>query len=82
MSRIDNYVGTRAHSVVVPVKAEIPREAVAEAIVNAVVHRDYTCNAGVQVMVFSNRVEVWNPGQLPYGLSPDRLHGPHYSVPY
>ena len=82
MSRIDNYVGTRALSTVVPVKAEIPREAVTEAIVNAVVHRDYTSNAAVQVMVFSDRVEVWNPGQLPYGLSPDRLNGPHYSVPY
>lgn len=82
MSRIDNYVGTREHSVIVPVKAEIPRDAVTEAIVNAVVHRDYTSNASVQVMVFSDRVEVWNPGQLPYGLSPDRLLGPHYSVPY
>lgn len=82
MSRLDNYVGTRAHSNAVPVVAEIPRDAVTEAIVNAVVHRDYTSGASVQVMVFSDRVEVWNPGQLPYGLSPDRLASPHYSVPH
>ncbi len=44
---------------------ELPREAVAEAIVNAVVHRDYTSNASVQVMLFADRLEIWNPGELP-----------------
>lgn len=82
MSRLNNHVGTRAVSNTVSVTAEIPREAVSEAIVNAVVHRDYTSNASVQVMVFRDRVEIWNPGQLPYGLSPERLECPHYSVPY
>ncbi|MBE6417349.1 MAG: DUF4062 domain-containing protein [Akkermansiaceae bacterium] len=82
MSRLDSYVGTRERSNIAPVKVEIPQDVVAEAIVNAVVHRDYTSNAGVQVMVFSDRVEIWNPGQLPYGLSPDRLSSQHYSVPY
>jgi len=28
-------------------------------------HRDYTSNAGVQVMLFADRLEVWNPGELP-----------------
>lgn len=82
MSRLDAYVGTRERSNTAPVKVEIPRDVVAEAIVNAVVHRDYTSNAGVQVMVFRDRVEIWNPGQLPYGLSPERLLNQHYSVPY
>ena len=43
---------------------EIPREVVAEAIVNAVAHRDYTSNGSVQVMLFADRLEVWNPGRL------------------
>ena len=39
----------------------IPKEVVTEAIVNAVAHRDYTDNASVQVMLFSDRLEVLNP---------------------
>ncbi len=82
MSRLNNRVGTRAVSNSVSVTAEIPREAVSEAIVNAVVHRDYTSNAAVQVMVFRDRVEIWNPGTLPFGLNTERLETPHYSVPH
>lgn len=48
---------------------------------NAVVHRDYTSNASVQVMLFSDRLEVWNPGELPAGLTPEMLRLPHASVP-
>ena len=52
-----------------------------EAIVNAICHRDYTSNASVQVMLFRDRLEVWNPGTLPYGLTVQKLHGPHKSLP-
>ena len=44
-------------------------------------HRDYTSNASVQVMLFQDRLEVWNPGTLPYGLTVQKLHGPHKSLP-
>jgi predicted HTH transcriptional regulator len=81
MSRIDVHVGTRAYSTTVDVTCEIPREAVTEAIVNAVIHRDYRSNASVQVMLFKDRLEVWNPGQLPYGLSPEKLQYAHSSMP-
>jgi predicted HTH transcriptional regulator len=54
---------------------------VAEAIVNAVAHRDYSSNASVQVMLFSDRLEVWNPGELPPALTPERLRHPHASIP-
>jgi predicted HTH transcriptional regulator len=81
MSKLARAVGTRAESAAVPVTYEIPREAVTEAIVNAVAHRDYTSNASVQVMLFSDRLEVWNPGELPPSLSPDRLTRPHASIP-
>jgi predicted HTH transcriptional regulator len=52
-----------------------------EAIVNAVAHRDYTSNGSVQVMVFADRVEVWNPGSLPPSLSLAQLRQPHGSIP-
>ena len=53
MSKITRSVGTRAQGPQAPVEYELPREAVAEAIVNAAAHRDYTSNAGVQVMLFA-----------------------------
>lgn len=82
LSKIDLWVGTRAESTRVPTKYEIPQEVVAEAIVNAVVHRDYTSNASVQVMLFKDRLEVWNPGTLPPTLTLEKLRGPHASVPH
>ena len=32
-------------------------------------------------MLFRNRLEVWNPGQLPYGLTVNKLTVPHKSLP-
>jgi len=81
MSKITRAVGTRALGTQVPVEYELPREAVAEAIVNAVAHRDYTSNASVQVMLFADRLEVWNPGELPPPLTPESLRAPHASIP-
>lgn len=53
MSKVNLSVGTRAAGPQAPVRYEIPREVVAEAIVNAVAHRDYTSNGSVQVMCCS-----------------------------
>ena len=63
MSRINNWVGTRAEGekADIPTRPELPIDAVKEAIVNAICHRDYTSNASVQVMLFRDRLEVWNP---------------------
>ncbi len=82
MGKIARAVGTRARGNEAPVTYEIPREAVAEAIVNAIAHRDYASNASVQVMLFSDRLEVWNPGQLPPSLTFAALRRPHASVPH
>lgn len=81
MSRIDARVGTRDHSVDAPVNYELPESAVAEAIANAVAHRDYTSNGSVQVMLFRDRVEIWNPGKLPDGFTVQKLHEIHPSQP-
>ncbi len=50
-------------------------------IVKAGAHRDYTSNASVQVMLFADRLEVWNPGELPATLTIDQLSRPHASIP-
>jgi predicted HTH transcriptional regulator len=82
MLKLDRAVGTRAVSNAVPVDYEIPRDAVAEAIVNAVAHRDYSSTASVQVMLFADRLEIWNPGHLPASLSFAALRRSHSSVPH
>lgn len=82
MSKITRSVGTRAKGPQAPVEYELPREAVAEALVNAVAHRDYTSNASVQVMLFADRLEVWNPGELPPALTLAQLRVPHPSIPH
>ena len=81
LGKIDRRVGTRAKSAQAPVAFEIPRPVILESIVNAVAHRDYRSNGFVQVMVFADRMEVWNPGELPPGLTPDLLREPHGPVP-
>lgn len=60
---------------------EYPIEAIREAIVNAVCHRDYASSGNVQVRIFDHGLEVWNPGGLPPGLSIEDLRGSHESKP-
>ena len=83
MTHIKNWVGTRetGNTAQVPTKFELPYDAVKEAIVNAVCHRDYTSNASVQVMLFSDRLEVLSPGPLPRGMTVEKLSRPHRSIP-
>lgn len=81
LNKLDYRVETRAESVSIPGSYEIPKEVLAEAIVNAIAHRDYTGNASVQVMVFRDRIEIWNPGVLPLGWTTEKLKQLHTSVP-
>ena len=62
-------------------KYTYPSDAVREAIVNAICHRDYESPGNVQVRVFDDRLEVWNPGQLPTGWTVERLKQKHESIP-
>lgn len=80
MSKLNRSVGTRAVSNQAPVRYEIPPDVIFEAIVNAFAHRDYTSAGAVQVSVFSDRVEVWNPGVLPAPLTTESLRHPHGSI--
>ena len=81
LGKIALSVGTRAESVQVPVAYEIPKEVVTEAIVNAVAHRDYAAADSVQVMIFTDRIEVLNPGGLSPSLTLEQLRVPHRSIP-
>lgn len=81
MSRIDARIGKRDKKIDIDVDYELPLSAVTEAIVNAVVHRQYESNGSVQVMLFRDRLEIWNPGQLPFGLTTEKLSATHPSLP-
>ncbi len=81
LSRIDRAIGTRAVSLTAPATYELPPAAVSEAIINAIAHRDYHSNASVEVRLFADRLEIWNPGTLPGTLTLERLRRDHPSVP-
>jgi predicted HTH transcriptional regulator len=81
MSKLDRAVGTRATSNQAPETYELPPDAVSEAIVNAIAHRDYASNASVQIMLFADRLEIWNPGELFPPLTTEALRQPHPSIP-
>jgi predicted HTH transcriptional regulator len=77
---ITQSVGTRALSSQAPVAYEVPPDVIREAIVNAAAHRDYASTGAVQVSVFADRIEVWNPGTLLPPLTPEGLRHPHRSL--
>ena len=51
-----------------------PAEAVREAIVNALVHRDYLrSSTDIELSIYEDRFEVVSPGRLPNGITPARM---------
>ena len=80
MSRVDFWVGAPKKAAA-PTKPEFPDEAIREAIVNAVCHRDYADSGCVQVMLFKDRLEIINPGTLPRGWTAADLIKSHDSKP-
>ena len=57
---------------------EYPYEAIREAIINAIAHRDYTRRgAPIIISIFDDRVEISNPGGLLPGLNIKNLEGRH-----
>ena len=53
---------------------EIPEEALREAVLNAVMHRDYHFDtAWITVEIYKDRLEISDPGGLPPGMRPEDL---------
>jgi len=60
---------------------EYPPDALREAIVNAVAHRDYERPGNIKIAVLDDRCEITDPGALPSPLTAKMLKQNHDSVP-
>jgi predicted HTH transcriptional regulator len=49
-------------------QSKYPKIALKEAVVNAIVHRDYEIDQPTRVEVYADRIEVYSPGGLPFNL--------------
>lgn len=63
-------------------KYEYPKEAVREALLNAVAHKDYSDGVPIQISVYSDKIIFWNEGQLPENWTIENLLTKHPSKPY
>lgn len=52
---------------------EITKIALEELLQNALVHRDYSKNSPIRVMIFDNRIEIISPGALPNNLTVENI---------
>ena len=59
---------------------EYPEEALREAILNAIVHKDYT-GTSIQLSIYKDKLILWNEGKLPEDMNIKQLKGKHPSRP-
>ena len=60
----------------------VPEEALREALLNAVAHKDYGSNVPIQISVYDDKVLFWNNGELHEGWTVETLTGKHSSQPF
>lgn len=61
---------------------EYPKEAVREALLNAIAHKDYTGATPIQISVYKDKIMIWNYGELPENWTIDTLQKKHSSIPH
>ena len=60
----------------------VPFEALREAVLNAIIHKDYAARAPIQIKVYEDKMTIWNPGQLPEHWTPEKVRRRHSSKPF
>ena len=60
----------------------VPRIAFREAVLNAIVNKDYTSQSPIKIRVYDDKVEIYNCGRLPAGWTAENLTAAHESKPF
>jgi ATP-dependent DNA helicase RecG len=60
---------------------EYPYEALREAIINALIHRDYSGTSQIQIRVYPDKLIIMNEGKLPPEVPAEKLKTNHLSIP-
>ena len=85
MSAIKKNINVRYVITGKPKRDEIwdyPLEALREAVLNSICHRDYRDSAEIIIKIYDDKISIWNPGRLPSGITLKELHDPiHNSKP-
>jgi ATP-dependent DNA helicase RecG len=61
---------------------EYPKEAIREALLNAIAHKDYSGGVPIQISVYNDKLMIWNEGQLPENWTVKNLLEKHASRPF
>lgn len=61
---------------------EYPKEAIREALLNAIAHKDYSGLTPIQIRVYKDKLMIWNEGHLPQNWTVNNLLNSHSSRPY
>ena len=60
----------------------VPEIALREAVLNAIIHKDYSSGTPIQISVYADKLMLWNPGELAAGWTVAKLRGKHSSQPF
>jgi len=60
----------------------VPEAALREAVLNALIHKDYSSGTPIQISVYPDKLMLWNPGELPLDWTVAKLKGKHPSQPF
>ncbi len=61
---------------------EYPKDAIREALLNAISHKDYSYGVPIQISVYKDKIMIWNEGHLPDNWTAEKLTQKHSSKPY
>ena len=76
---LNHGAGVHSHGAVADDIDEMPNSVIAEAVNNAIAHRNYASIGSIQVEVYSNRIEVISPGRLHRAITVADLYKKHES---
>jgi ATP-dependent DNA helicase RecG len=60
----------------------VPEPALREAVLNAIIHKDYGTGVPIQISVYADRLMIWNSGELPMDWTVEKFKGKHHSQPF